>query len=78
MKTRKVLAAAALAALPLFNGAMHAGPHREAADAGRAPHVTERSSGPRALYWAGVEGEDAVMVYPALSHNLGLAWLVAL
>ena len=78
MKTRKVLAAAALAALPLFNGAMHAGPQRDAADAARAPHAAERSSGPRALYWAGVDGEDAVMVYPGLAHHPGLAWLVAL
>ncbi len=78
MKTRKVLAAAALAALPLFNGAMHAGPQRSAADAARAPHVTERSSGPRALYWAGVDGETAAMVYAGLSYPPGLAGLVAL
>ena len=77
MKTRKVLAAAALAALPLFSGAMHAGPPRDAADA-RAPQVTERSSGPRALYWAGVDGATVGMAYPAFSHQPGLAWLVAL
>ena len=78
MKTRKVLAAATLAALPLFAGAMHPGSHPAAADAARGPNVTERSSGPRVLYWAGVEGQTAVMAYPAYIHNSGLAWFVAL
>ena len=78
MKTRKVLAAAALAALPLFTGTMHAGPDRAAADAPRHANAAERSGGPRALYWAGVDGGTAVGARLALAYSPGLAWAVAL
>ena len=78
MKTRKVLAAATLAALPLVAGAMHPGPDRAAAEAARHPNVTERSSGPRALYWAGIDGGTVAKAHLLLAHNPGLAWAVAL
>ena len=55
MNTRKTLAAATLAALPLVAGAMGSAPPRPAADTDHARPVAERTSGPRVLYWAGVD-----------------------
>ena len=60
MKTRKVLAAATLAALPLFVGAVQPRPH-PGADAARERHVTERPSGPRWAYFTG-NGLDPAMI----------------
>ena len=76
MKTRKVLAAATLAALPLVAGVMHSGPDRAAADAARHPNATERSSGPRVLYWAGVDGETAALISVFATPNSGINWLI--
>lgn len=61
MKTRKVLAAATLAALPLVAGALQAG----------------HAAGPRALYWAGVDPYWASLVDACYSMYVWgemLAW----
>ena len=77
MKTRKVLAAATLAALPLVAGTMHPGPDRAAAEAARDPNVTASPSGPRALYWAGVDGETAALIGAfAGTGNSGINWFI--
>ncbi len=57
MTTRKILASATLAALPLVVGAMQAGPPRGAADAARTRHAIERPSGPQWTYatWGDLE-----------------------
>ena len=62
MKTRKALAAATLAALPLFAGAAQAGPPPAAEDAAEDRRITARAGGPRVLYSVGVGGETAVVV----------------
>ena len=46
-RTRRLLAAATLAALPLVAGALQNGPEPTTADTDRARHVTERPNGPR-------------------------------
>ncbi len=70
-RTRRLLAAATLAALPLFAGAGQPGPHRTADDADRTRHFTERPGGPRALYWAGVDAETASFVYAVSGSDAG-------
>ena len=69
MNTRKTLAAATLAALPLVAGAMGSAPPRPAADTDQARPVAERTSGPRALYWAGVD----VMTVAWVDFHAGVA-----
>ena len=81
MTTRKVLAAATLTAIPLFVGAAQPGSQRAGANAAHERHVTERPSGPRALYWAGVDGETSVAAGLAVglgTMNVGLALGIAL
>ena len=52
-RTRRLLAAATLAALPLAAGAPHVGTMPAAADAAHATHVSGRPSGPQ---WAWATG----------------------
>ena len=79
MRTRRLLAAAVLAALPLFVGAQHAAPTRLSADPAPALHVTERPSGPRWLYAAGWDWGDAwvmgnILSYYSFGPALAIAW----
>ena len=60
MRKRKLLAATMLAALPLLVGALHSAPHLSEADAAGAAYADGRASGPRALWWAGIDGEAAI------------------
>ena len=46
-RTRRLLAAATLAALPLVAGALQNGPEPTTADTDHTRHVTERPNGPR-------------------------------
>ena len=62
MTTRKVLAAATLAALPLFTGAAPTGSHRAEAEAARNRHVVERPSGPQWAYSVGADVKTAIKV----------------
>ena len=61
MKTRRLLAATLLAALPLLAGALQSDPRLSEAAAGGATYATGSPSGPRALWWAGIDGETAAM-----------------
>lgn len=63
MRTRKLLAATVVAALPLFVGAVHTPPPPSTADdAAPAHHVTKRQNGPRWLLAWGVDYEIATLV----------------
>lgn len=59
MRTRRLLAAAVVAALPLFVGTLHAPPPRSTTDTAPMQHVTEPPSGPRWLYVAGMDWDSA-------------------
>lgn len=62
MKTRRLLAAATLAALPLVVGALQSGRGSTAdADAGRVHSATERPDGPR---WHFVTGGGPLVIAP--------------
>ena len=61
MRTRRFLAAAVLAALPLVAGALNATP---------ALHTVERPDGPRWLYALGFDWETAV----AISQRITRCW----
>ena len=78
MRTRRFLAAATLAALPLVVGALQSGPHLSEADAAGATYAAGRASGPRALWWAGVGGEAAILGSLGFLWNPGLAVASAL
>ena len=79
MKTRKALAAATLAALPLYAGATQPPPIPETSDTARQRSVVEQSNGPRALYWAGVDGETASLIGVfAGTGNSGINWFIGL
>ena len=84
MRTRRLLAATMLAALPLLVGALQSGPHLSEADAAGTTYAAEttyaagRPSGPKSLWWAGVEGEAALAAGSGFLWNLGLAAAVAL
>lgn len=55
MRTRRLLAAAILIALPLLSGARHAATPRPTADTASTRHVIERPSGPRWLHSIGFD-----------------------
>ena len=78
MRTRRLLAATMLAALPLLVGALQSGPHLSEADAAGTTYAAGRASGPRALWWAGIDGEAALAAGSGFLWNLGLAATVAL
>ena len=81
MRTRRFLAATMLAALPLLVGTLQSDPSRSEADAAGATYAAERPSGPRALWWAGVDGETAAMAGLGLAlttFNVGLGAGMAL
>lgn len=63
MKTRRLLAAATLAALPLVVGALQSGRGSTTADAdaGRAHSISERPDGPR---WHFVTGGGPLLIAP--------------
>ena len=77
MRTRRLLAATMLAALPLLVGALQPDPRPAEAAAG-ATYAAERQSGPRALWWAGLDGEAAILASLGLLWNPGLAVASAL
>ena len=60
MKTRKWLAATILAALPLLVGALQSELHPPEAESAGTTYAAERPSGPRVLWWAGIDGEAAI------------------
>ena len=79
MKTRKALAAATLAALPLYAAATLPPPLSETSDTARPGSVVEQPNGPRALYWAGVDGETAALIGVfAGTGNSGINWFIGL
>ena len=55
MRTRRLLAAAVLAALPFFVGTLNASPPRSTTDAAPTHHVAERPSAPRWLHSMGFD-----------------------
>jgi len=55
MRTRRLMAAAVLAALPLFTGTLDAQPPRPTTDTAPSHHVAERTSGPRWLHSIGFD-----------------------
>ena len=67
-RTRRLLAAATLAALPLVAGALQNGPEPTTTDTDRARHVTERQNGPR---WFIATGRP-MLIAPTCS--LGSGW----
>ena len=79
MKTRRLLAAATLAALPLYAGATQSPRLSEASDTAHPRSVVEQPNGPRALYWAGVDGETAALIGAlAGTGNSGINWFIGL
>ena len=60
MRTRTLVAAAVLMALPLFVGTLHAPPPRSTAVAAPAHHAAERP-GPRWLYVTGTRSWDTAL-----------------
>ena len=78
MRTRRLLAAAMLAALPLLVGALQSDPRPSEADAAGATYAAERPSGPRVLWWAGVDGKTAILASFGLIWSPGLAVASAL
>ena len=84
MRTRRLLAATMLAALPLLVGTLQAGPHLSEADAAGTTYAADTTfaaegpNGPRALWWAGIDGEAAIAASLGFLWNLGLATGVAL
>ncbi len=62
MKTRKALAVATLAALPLLAGAARAVPPPAAEDAAEDRRITAGAGGPRVLYSVGFGQETAIIV----------------
>lgn len=78
MRMRRSLAAAMLAALPLLVGALSADPRPAEADAAGAAYVSGRPSGPRALWWAGIDGRIVRAASFGLLGNPGMALGVAL
>lgn len=84
MRTRRLLAATMLAALPLLVGTLQSGPQLSEADAAGATYAAgttyaaEGPSGPKSLWWAGIDGEAAIAAGLGFLWNLGLAAGVAL
>ncbi len=84
MRTRRLLAATMLAALPLLVGALQSGPHLAKADTAGTTHgagttyASELRSGPKVLWWAGVGGEGAILGSLGFLWNPGLAVTSAL
>jgi len=78
MRTRRLLAATLLAALPLLVGALQSDPRLSEAAAAGATSATGSPSGPRALWWAGVDGEAAILASLGFLWNPGLAVASAL
>ena len=84
MRTRRLLAASMLAALPLLIGALQSGPHLAEADAAGTTYgagttyASELHSGPKVLWWAGVGGEAAILGSLGFLWNPGLAVTSAL
>ena len=84
MRTRRLLAATMLAALPLLAGALQSVPHLSEADAAGTTYGADttyaagRPSGPKSLWWAGIDGHAALAVASGFLWNMGLAAAVAL
>ena len=79
MRTRRFLAAAVVAALPLFIGALHAPPPRSAsAETPPAHHITEHPSGPRWLQAFGVDADTAWLISRAFSRSEVKRFAIAL
>lgn len=55
MRTRKLLAAAVVVALPFFVGTLNASPPRSTADTAPTHHVAERPNAPRWLHSIGFD-----------------------
>ena len=73
MRTRRLLAASMLAALPLLVGALQSELHPPEAESAGTTYAAERPSGPRALWWAGIDGEAAIAASLSLFPYAG--WL---
>ena len=79
MRTRRFLAAAVVAALPLFVGALDAPPPRPSSDDTHPAHrVTERPSGPRWLQAFGVDSGTAWLLSRAYSDSVVTRFAIAL
>ena len=79
MRTRRFLAAAVVAALPLVVGALHAPPPRSAAaDTQPAHHVAEGPGGPRWLYAHGTDYGTAWLLSGAYSSSLMTRFAIAM
>ena len=78
MRTRRLLAASMLAALPLLVGALQPALHLAEADAAGTTYASKLQSGPKVLWWAGVGGEAAILGSLGFLWNPGLAVTSAL
>ena len=79
MRTRKALAAATLAALPLYAAATLPPPVSEKSDTADPRSAVEQSNGPRVFYWAGVDAETAALIgVYAGTGNSGVNWFIGL
>jgi len=79
MRTRRLLAAAVVAALPLFAGPQDATPPRSSADPARTLHVADRTNEPRWIFAAGWDWGGGWITGKRLSYYgwgpaLALAW----
>lgn len=59
MRTRRLLAAAVVAALPLFVGTLHAPLPRSTADTAPTHRLADHADGPRWLYASGMDWDAA-------------------
>ena len=73
MRTRRLLAAATLAALPLVAGALQTGPIRAAAEATRTRNAPEHPSGPQWNYIVGESGHLPSLFDCSLRRGWGAA-----
>lgn len=79
MTTRRALATATLAALPLYAPATQPPSLAETSDTAPPRSVVGQPNGPRALYWAGVDGETAGLIGVfAGTGNSGINWFIGL
>ncbi len=70
MRTRRLMAAAALAALPLLVGTLHASPPRSTVVSAPAHDAAERP-GPRWLYLTGTDWGTALTIGEAMAGCTG-------
>lgn len=77
MKTRTLMAAAVLAALPLFVGTLHAPPPRSTAVSAPAHDAAERPAAPRWLYTTGTDWETVLRLYDGMA-GCGTCWTALL